>query len=316
MSLMWRSHDVARPERVEYMRQAVCDSIMPFDLRFDHGADCRGEIRTAEFGPVRVTYTHGSGLAGEAARTPRLIRRSDPELCKIDLQLRDHAVFEQDDRQAGLRAGDFSFVDLSRPCRLMGSFEEIAVVIFPRALLPLAYRDIKRLTGFTFPGREATTSLVSSVVGQVSRDLSGYDGVSGAGVGRAILDLITTALASRLDVDLPPEASRRTLLLRIHGFIEERLGDPLLAPPLIAAAHHISLRYLHKLFESEGRTVSAWIRARRLERCRHDLLDPALAAKPVSAIGSRWGFPDPAYFSRVFRECYGAPPGEYRRSSA
>ena len=37
------------------------------------------------------------------------------------------------------------------------------------------------------------------------------------------------------------------------------------------------------------------------ERCRRDLVNPALADRPVAAIASRWGFVDAAHFSRVFQ---------------
>ncbi|HET6748267.1 MAG TPA: helix-turn-helix domain-containing protein, partial [Actinomycetes bacterium] len=87
---------------------------------------------------------------------------------------------------------------------------------------------------------------------------------------------------------------------------------PGLAPETIAAAHHVSVRYLYKLFEAQGQGVAGQVRRRRLERCRRDLLDPALQARPVGAIGARWGLPDPASFSRAFRDAYGIPPGEYR----
>jgi AraC-like DNA-binding protein len=81
---------------------------------------------------------------------------------------------------------------------------------------------------------------------------------------------------------------------------------------MIAAAHHVSVRYLHKLFETEQSGVAAWIRQRRLERCRRDLLDPALRTQPVSAIAARWGLTEPAHFSRLFRAAYGMPLVEYR----
>jgi AraC-like DNA-binding protein len=73
----------------------------------------------------------------------------------------------------------------------------------------------------------------------------------------------------------------------------------------------MSVRYLEKLFESEE-TVPDWIRRRRLERCRHDLLDPAMRGQSIGAIAARWGFRDPAHFSRAFRAAYGMTPGECR----
>lgn len=58
--------------------------------------------------------------------------------------------------------------------------------------------------------------------------------------------------------------------------------------------------------------MSAWIRLRRLERCRRDLRDPRAVDRPVSAIAATWGLPDPAHFSRTFRAAYGITPTEYR----
>ena len=100
----------------------------------------------------------------------------------------------------------------------------------------------------------------------------------------------------------------------MHAFIEGGLADPGLTPAAVARAHHVSLRSLYKLFDRERTSVAGLIRERRLERCRHDLLDPALAARPVSAIAARWGLVDPAHFSRLFRATYGIPPLEYRRT--
>jgi AraC-like DNA-binding protein len=106
---------------------------------------------------------------------------------------------------------------------------------------------------------------------------------------------------------------RRALLIRIRAWIEEHLDHPELSPADVAAAHHISLRYLHKLFSVQQSTVAGWIRHRRLERCRRALLDPAQATRPVSAIAARWGILNAAHFSRVFRDAYGLAPAEYRR---
>ncbi|WP_308429099.1 helix-turn-helix transcriptional regulator [Streptomyces brasiliensis] len=81
----------------------------------------------------------------------------------------------------------------------------------------------------------------------------------------------------------------------------------------MAAAHHISVSYLHRLFQDHETTVSAWIRSQRLERARRDLAEPALRAVPVHRIAARWGFSDHATFTRSFRSAYDIPPKEYRQ---
>jgi AraC-like DNA-binding protein len=97
-----------------------------------------------------------------------------------------------------------------------------------------------------------------------------------------------------------------------RAFIEQHLGEPDLSPRSVAAAPFVSLRALHNAFEANETTVAEWIRGRRLERCRQDLLDPELGELPVSTIGARWGLLNAAHFSRAFRAAYGMPPSEYR----
>jgi AraC-like DNA-binding protein len=139
-------------------------------------------------------------------------------------------------------------------------------------------------------------------------------GASAARVGTVVREALTVALANRRDVRAVPCARRDALLARIRAFIETHLGDPELTPAGVAAAHHISLRYLHRLFESQPHGVAGMIRELRLERCRRDLLDPAHADRTVAAIAARWGFASAAHFSRVFRAAHGLPPAEFRRA--
>jgi hypothetical protein len=68
--------------RLEALKHAVGDTIAPLDVRVggDASAIC-DSIRSAEAGAARVLAVRLS--PGEALR-PRLIRRSAPDLCKID----------------------------------------------------------------------------------------------------------------------------------------------------------------------------------------------------------------------------------------
>ncbi|MYT26968.1 helix-turn-helix domain-containing protein, partial [Streptomyces sp. SID7760] len=85
-----------------------------------------------------------------------------------------------------------------------------------------------------------------------------------------------------------------------------------LSPERIARQHHISVRYLHRLFESEGTTVGRYIRQRRLEQCGRELARRSRVVPTVSAVAQRWGFVSPAHFSRAFRAAYGVSPREWR----
>ena len=99
---------------------------------------------------------------------------------------------------------------------------------------------------------------------------------------------------------------------RIEHYIETSLAERTLNPTAIAGNAGISVRHLHRLFATKGCTVQEWIRERRLERCRSDLLNPALLDWSITDIAFRWGFSDSAHFSHCFRNAFGMSPRQFR----
>ena len=111
----------------------------------------------------------------------------------------------------------------------------------------------------------------------------------------------------------PIDAAHRRSI-RLH--VERHLGDPALTPSSVAAAHALSLRYVHRLWAQEAAdTLGRHILRRRLERCRADLADPRQAGRTVTDIALRWGFRSPAHFSRAYRAHFGAAPREHRQAA-
>lgn len=102
------------------------------------------------------------------------------------------------------------------------------------------------------------------------------------------------------------------LTIRAKSFIDTYHADPRLSTSMVAAAHHISTRYLQKLFADTGTTVTGWINERRLERCRHDLEDISLMRDSIGELCARHGYIDSAYFSRLFKQRYGLSPRAFR----
>lgn len=308
-------HADAEPlaSRQDYWRHVLEQTLGPADLREDGDLDSGDRLHVGDAGAVRVVELSISSRQA-AERGQIHIRGLDPDLYKVAVHARGRGMIEQDSRQARLAPGDLTFVDLSRPHRWAYSSAQVVTVAFPPALLPLRRKELARLTGVRIRGDRGIGALVSSVARQLPERLDDCSAADGARLGTAVLDLVAAALAARLDrtQEVPPDSRQRALLLRVLAFIDKRLGDPGLSPATIAAAHYISVSYLYRLFETERATPAAWIRRRRLERCRRDLLDPALWHTPVSTIAARWGFASPAHFSRAFRAAHGLPPTEYR----
>jgi AraC-like DNA-binding protein len=315
MTVLLRADDVPVVDRAGYVHDVLGTALGPLEVRTGDGFEVPDQVRAASLGAVRVGELSASRPGG-ADRTRRHIRAMDADLCKVDVVAGGEVLLEQDGRQARLHAGDFAFVDLSRPAHWTNGWStRVVAIAFPRTLLPLRPDDAAGLTAVGLPGDDGPGAVFSSTARQLARQAGRLDPAGGARVGTAALDLLTVALAGRLDRHdpVPGDSSRRALLLRVHAFIEGRLADPGLTPAAVARAHHLSLRSLYKLFEAEQTSVAGLIRERRLERCRRDLLDPSLGEVPVSAIAARWGLTNAAHFSRAFRAAYGASPVEYRR---
>ncbi|MCF3960129.1 helix-turn-helix domain-containing protein [Streptomyces fuscigenes] len=195
-------------------------------------------------------------------------------------------------------------MDPVRPVRFASSATTHVTMLLPRHLLRLREDEAARLVGARIRGDQGPAALVSSLLRDMTRTLAGFRAHEADRAAAAVIELTAVAMASYLGDTRPVDDD--VLRTRVIGFIEARLSDRDLTPAKVAAAHHISLRRLHKLFQGQPLTVAALIRQRRLERCYTDL---RWRKTSVAAVAASWGFADPAHFSRLFRATYGHSPG-------
>jgi AraC-like DNA-binding protein len=134
-------------------------------------------------------------------------------------------------------------------------------------------------------------------------------------IARNLLNMLATAFSIVLDrsMDGSPVICRRNARVRLH--IEEHLRDPELKPSTIAASLRLSPRYLRLIFAASKETVSAYILRRRLEECARMLADPQLHHQSITEIAFGWGFNSGPHFARSFRDRFGIPPRDYRRTA-
>ena len=107
--------------------------------------------------------------------------------------------------------------------------------------------------------------------------------------------------------------TRSLLLSRIRFHVLAQLSDQTLSVATVAAAFGMTSRAVSALFADNGATLSRYVWAQRLERCRKALQEPALAGRSITAIAFANGFSDFAHFSRALRRRYGASPREWRQ---
>ncbi|MEU0397073.1 helix-turn-helix domain-containing protein [Streptomyces sp. NPDC006208] len=303
-----------------HWHEPLAGALSPSEARVSHTGDGQTTVRVRDLGAVRVSavvpYPDRTRRPAESVRhVPPGCRQLPPENWGL-------VTVSQSVPSGGSRHHDVMLCGAWRlggnaVCPGGGSVSTVHVQ-FPRTLIPWPSDRIDRITTVPLPALEGMGALLSQYVTCIVLDPSDYRPADAVRLGNVLVDLITALLAHHIAAGnaMPQESGRSALLVRIHAHIERSLGDPELSPVTIAAAHHLSVRSLHRLFADQGTTVSDWIRERRLERCRRELTDPMSRDMPIRTVAARWGYSSPAGFTRAFRTAYGLTPQEYRGQGA
>lgn len=229
-------------------------------------------------------------------------------------QLDGTLTITQAGRTVRLTTGDFGFYTTDRPYELrFDDHYELIAVCFPiewsRAYGPagaaalcatrLAHSD--PLAASLGPAVEALEHHLDELA----------PGIRVRVIGQILnaVELIGTTVSG---AQAPERGEQSDLLQHALNDIEHRLTDTTLSPATIAARLYVSERTLYAAFREAGLSIAGAIRTRRLEHARRDLIDPANANMPISAISSRWGFSTGAHFSVLFRDFFGSTPSAYR----
>ena len=132
-----------------------------------------------------------------------------------------------------------------------------------------------------------------------------------------IHDLIAATVGATRDCWAIAEGRgiRAARLRAIMADVTANLGDCDLTVAAVARRQRVTPRYVHKLFEGQGLTFSAFVLGRRLSRAHRMLGDPRLGDRAISAVAFDVGFGDLSYFNRAFRRRYDATPSEIRQSA-
>ena len=317
MALLIDTASVPARERLDFWLQSSSDAYLPVHIRSRAKERFDARMWGYKLGPISIFRI--AAAANTMTRTSRGIAAFDPDCLHVSVVLRGRLDAAQEGRTGVARSGDVISYETSHPvtCRADEPFESLSVRV-PRHLLGRDAHRISKLTALTIPGgeglpRAAVAFFRGLVAGLEDGTIPANDSPNAVD---CVLDLVRGLYAAPTHFRHPKRLRTRTeILLDIQSFIEANLGDPDLDPDAIARANFISTRYLHKLFAGEGTSVCQWIRTSRLDRCRRDLLDPALGHLTILAIASRWGLPCPQHFSRLFRATYGCAPNELRRRS-
>jgi AraC-like DNA-binding protein len=196
----------------------------------------------------------------------------------------------------------------------LGNF---VTIVLPRPALAALVPNLGAAYARQIPAENEALRLLLSYIGTLHRGDTLKMPELAQACASHIIDLAALAIGAKPDV--AHEARERGVaaarLQAIKAEIAVHLGNPDLSVVTMAIRHGVTPRYVHKLFEREGTTFSAFVLAHRLARALQMLKDARFAILTVSSIALECGFNDLSYFNRTFRRAYGATPSDVRETA-
>jgi AraC-like DNA-binding protein len=301
------TEDVPRRGRLARYRELFSSKLVKFDLRAADGEPrCLARWRSFSEGvlavciassPIRASWKHfaryDDGFALAMFRAgPAQVSHCGRE---VDVARGSAVVLSGADPVAMMRT-DYSYFSFPRAALaplvadLDGAFMSV---------IPAGSEALRLLAGYA--------DLMTGTAEAMSPELSRL-------AGTHVCDLAALALGVRRDAAEVAKGRglRAARLQAIVADIERNLGARNVRPAVLAARHRVTPRYVHKLFEAEGTTLSRYVLGRRLARVHRMLTDPRYAACAIGGVAYDAGFGDLSTFNREFRRRYGATPSDVR----
>jgi AraC-like DNA-binding protein len=239
-----------------------------------------------------------------------------PAAIWLTLLIEGEATLSYEDRVIHLQPGDIAYgpTFAEANLRFTSDFRQLFVnaprlILNPRVFAPLSLK-----LGY-LPGRSGINQVLSGMLRSLADVIDQISSEDLRPVELSLTEFLITALGGEKRVFGlgGVTGARASRLHRICQGIEAVLGNPGLTLSMVAERERVSSRYLQKLFTEAGNSFSHYLRTRRLDRCRADLISPLHAELSISEICFRWGFNSSAHFSRVFHQEFGLSPRDYRR---
>jgi AraC-like DNA-binding protein len=292
--------------------------LSPFDLLVG-GAEmrvqvlCRARNRGGTDAGVTITRM-ALGGGGMAQRTRELLSDGDDDVI-LYVQEAGRRIVSQLGREATVGPAGGVLV----------SNADTGTIVVPDASRLVGIGLPRRLMRVLAPGLEDAFIRPLTPATDALRLLRGYLGIvddehalSKPELRRAVAahihDLCALAIGATRDAaEIARGRGLRAARLRaIKADIAQNLAHGDVSASALALRQRVTPRYIGKLFESEGTTLSQFVLCQRLAQVHRMLSDPRHRHQTISTIAYNAGFNDLSTFNRAFRRHFSATPSDVR----
>ncbi len=309
--------DVAADQRLDYWSASSIDTIVDINCRTFDESGLHATQRAMQLDVCSIVEVAANEHSIE--RTAPQIRKHRKDSVFLDLLVAGNSFHYQRNGCVASTPGDMVLYDPDQPY-VHGFTHGMRQITFdvPKDCLrslnvSATHSAPTKLGGLAGPGRFISKWLLEKV-DELARKAQQTGRIETA--QRDELWQLLEAALGQLRSGGSGTSSHTLTLMRARAYVHERLSDPDLDSEAVARAVGVSVRHVHRVFESSGVTLRQFIIGKRLGECAHSLQDHALNAATIAEIGYRWGFNDAVYFCRSFKKRYGVSPREFRAAAS
>jgi AraC-like DNA-binding protein len=294
-----------------------------------HLSDPSGQVEMTVWGPAqngpsprvsadacvqRVAYTTGF----TSQRTPELLTDGNDDI-SLNIQETGRCFVSHVGREAAAETGggfctsnaDVSTVILSGPAR----FTSIGL---PRKLMMAMVPGIEDALARALPPDVGALRLLVRYLDVIEDEQALKTAELRRAATTHVHDLCALAIGATRDAaEVAKGRGLRAARLRVlKADITQSLDSGHISADMLARRHRVTPRYIRKLFEDQGTTLSRFVLNQRLALIHRLLTDPRHGHRTIGALALEVGFGDLSTFNREFRRYYGATPSDVRAAAA
>lgn len=294
-------------------RSTVSKTYFPLDAAFTDEETFSGELETWNLGVVGLSQMRCDGVLYNRNKR-HFLEETDSSLL-ITIPKLGEVGFSQGARKTNCAPGSFLVERGDAPYEFWHErTNELLVLKVPTESVRARIGPTDRLAALSFDGTQGVASFFLDVVKSTAAHVEVLDETARTAAGMHILDLL--CLSIRTDdrvLDSNLSSIRAAHLHRAEQFIRQNLAHNGLSSVDVAEACNVSQRYLQQLFQDAGKSVSGFIREKRLVRAFEDLSAGGITT--VGEIAQKWGFTDQSQFNKAYRAHFGCTPTDTRKGA-
>lgn len=271
----------------------------PFYTRVD--AFCAAELM---FGAI-------VSCAQDTERAARRIAADGLDYFMLQFYVKGRRTASARKSEQVLSGGDLLVLDMTQPITTRSTAYQSIDLVAPRRLLEPLLTSPDVHGGRRLEGARPLVALLRSHVEALYRAGPTMTLAEAEAMQAPTLALAAAALNGGVEREHAAPV-RAATWLAVRRYIEDNLADLRLSADAVALHFGVSRATLYRIMEAQNGFV-AYVRRRRLHRCREAMANPANLHRGIADIAADWGFGNAAAFSVTFNRAFGLTPRDFRQ---